>query len=144
MTNRVNLAERAAATDAVLKRFRNRALDFKSGATCLHLFRAQLIKLGHKPPRIPAFQSALGASKAMKRAGFEDLAAVIDSVLPRIAPAAMLVGDFGLLPGGPDGLFDALVMSVGGKVLGWHDSDLSKMSVIADIPLSAYLAAWRV
>jgi len=136
------LPERAAATDRVLRRFRNRAFDWKTGATCLHLLRAQLVQLGHRPPRIPQFRSALGAKRAMERAGFADLAAAVDSVLPlRIPPAAMLVGDIGLLPGDE---FDALVISVGGKVIGWHGSDLSKLAVIAGVPLSSFIAAWRV
>jgi hypothetical protein len=137
------LVRRAAATDAVLRRFRNRALDWKTGATCLHLFRAHLVKLGRKPPRIPQFRSPKGARLAMERAGFADMAELIDSVLPeRIAPAAMLIGDVALLPGEP---FDAIVINVGGgKVIGWHDTDLSKLAVIGDVPMDAYLGAWRV
>jgi hypothetical protein len=140
---RMTLVDRAVATQAVMGRFRNRAFDWKAGTTCLHLLRAQLMKLGHKPPRIPQFRTPMGARKAMERAGFEDLAAMIDSVLPqRIAPAAMLIGDVGLLPGEP---FGAIVINVGGgKVMGWHDSDLSRLAVIADIPWSEFVAAWRV
>lgn len=142
---RVDLVQRATATDAVLRRFRNRAFDWKTGATCLHLLRSQLVQLGHRPPRIPQFRSALGAKKAMERAGFATITDLVDSVLPmRIPPAAMLVGDIAVLPGDPDGPFDAIVICAGAKVLGWHDSDLSGLAVIADVPRSAFLAAWRV
>ena len=54
----------------------------------------------------------------------------------------MLIGDIGVLPGEP---FGAIVINVGGgKVMGWHDSDLSRLAVIAELPWSEFIGAWRV
>jgi hypothetical protein len=143
MTTRLNLADRAAITKQTIDKYRFEALNFERQVTCLHLFRDHLIAMGHKPPKIPAFNSVRGAAKAMKAAGHPNLTAIADKVLPlaRIAPAQMLVGDIGLLPGEP---FEAIVIWAGGKMFGWHDSDLSKLSVITDVPMDTFIAAWRV
>lgn len=140
---KLNLAERRDITSRTIEKYRFEALSFERQVTCLHLFRDHLIGMGHKPPEIPAFKSVRGAAKAMKAAGFANLAAIADRVLPlaRIAPAAMLVGDIGLLPGEP---FEAIVIWAGGKMFGWHDSDLSRLSVITEVPMTEFIAAWRV
>jgi len=143
MTGRINLADRAEITKRTIDKYRFEALSFERQVTCLHLFRDHLIAFGHTPPEIPPFASVRGAAKAMKRAGHGSLSAIADKVLPmaRIAPAQMLVGDIGLLPGTP---FEAIVIWAGGKMFGWHDSDLSRLSVITDVPLDTFIAAWRV
>jgi hypothetical protein len=68
---------------------------------------------------------------------------LLDAVLPgqRIAPAAMIVGDLGILPG-EDGL-DAVVIAAGHKVIGWHGSDLSRLQVI-EVSRGDLIAAWRL
>lgn len=126
----LDLAARAAATDKVVARFRHRAFDWGNRATCLHLMRAQMRALGHRPPSIPDFRSPLAARTALAKAGFETVEALLASMLPRIAPLAMIVGDFGVLPGEPP--FQAGVIAAGnGKVLGWHGGDLSRLHPIS-------------
>lgn len=126
----LDLAARAAATERVVARYRTRAFDWRDRATCVHLARAQMRALGLTPPPIPDFRSPTGARTALKRAGFDTLEALLDSMLPRIAPLAMIVGDIGLLPG--DGPFQAAVIAAGGtKVFGWHDADLSRLHPVA-------------
>lgn len=126
MTAPLDLAERAAATGRVVTRFRDRPFSWRDRATCLHLVRAQMRALGHRPPRIPDFRSPIGARRALQARGQDSVQALLDSLLPRIAPAAMIVGDIALLPGEPP--FEAAVIAAGGqKVFGWHGEDLSRL-----------------
>jgi hypothetical protein len=137
------LLRRVRATETVFARFRNRAFDWKTGATCLHLARAQLVAMGHRPPKIPPFRSALGARRAMDAAGYADMAAIFDGLgLVRIPPLAMLVGDLAVLPG-DDGDFDAVVINAGGKLLGWHGADASRVQPIGEA-MAHVTGAWRL
>lgn len=135
------LVQRTAATEKTMLRYRHRAFDWATGGTCLHLARAQMKHMGHRPPAIPKFSSALGAQRAMKAAGYETLSDLFDSLLTRIAPAAMLVGDLAIFPGEPP--FDAVVVSAGsGMMLGWHGADLSRLHNIVET--GDIVAAWRL
>lgn len=140
------MVERASVTQAVLAQYRNRPFSFERRTTCLHLLRAQMVAFGYSPPPIPNVRTALGAKKALKKAGHASLMQLIDTLLPRIAPARMLVGDVALLPGesgdGKRSELDTVVIHVGGgKVLGWHGVG-GGMTAIPVQPL--FLAAWRL
>lgn len=139
----MTLAERAAATDAVIRRFRNKPFDWRKAATCIHLARAQAVALGHRPPPVKRFRSALGARRVLQEMGHSSVIELLDAAFPgrRIPPAAMLVGDIGAIAG-EDG-FDAVVIAAGSKVLGWHGSDLSRLQVI-EVSRGDIAAAWRL
>jgi hypothetical protein len=139
----MNLVERAEATEKTLTKFRGRGFDWKSGATCLHLARTQLVNFGYKPPKMPQFQSAIGAARALKQSGYADLANMFDTLgLARISPAAMWVGDIAVLPG--DEGFDAILLSDGmTKLFGWHGDDASDLAVVTDVAGTIELA-WRL
>lgn len=139
----MNLVERVAATEAVIARYRSKPFDWATSGTCIHLARAQVLAMGHRAPRVPAFRSAVGAAKALRGSGFEGLEQLLDSILPRIAPASMLVGDLALMPGG--GGFDAIVIAAGGKVIGYHDDFLNRgvVNVIPEGP-APFIGAWRL
>lgn len=138
----MNLPDRVAATNKTISKFRNRPFDWKSGATCVHLLRAQLLAMGHKPPRIPQFRSAHGARKALERMEHGNLAELLDSLLLRIPVSRMLVGDVALVPGEPP--FDAVVIYAGGsKVFGWHGASGSGLQSI-DLNVTDYIGAWRL
>lgn len=145
----MNLAERAAATDVVVKRFRNRAHDWKGGMTCLHLARAQLRAMGHRPERIPNILSAKGAAMALKRRGHDDLVALIDTLgLGRIAATRLWVGDLVMLPGDPAtdaglGMGSLTVFIGGSMVFGWHGSDMTRPQSI-DVTAQECAACWRL
>lgn len=137
----MSLPIRVAATNKTMAKYRGRAFDWSNKATCIHLARTQLRNMGHKPPRIPAFKSALGAKRAMAANGYETVADIFDQLgLERIAPAAMLVGDLAVLPG-EDG-FDAVVICAGGKLLGWHGA-ADELTVIGEA-VAHVTAAWRL
>lgn len=136
----MTLAERASATAQVAARFRGRPFNWATGGTCIHLARAQMRAMGHRPPPIPRFRSALGARRALAATGYANLAALLDSMLPRIAPASMWVGDLALVPGN-DG-FDALAVSAGSALLMYHVTTIGLANVIeAD---NNTCAAWRL
>jgi hypothetical protein len=139
----MNLVKRVAATEAVIARYRNKPFDWSTTGTCIHLARAQVVSMGHRAPRVPEFRSAIGAGKALKKAGYDRLEDLLDAILPRIAPASMLVGDLALMPGG--GGFDAIVIAAGGKVIGYHDDFLDR-GVVNVVPegTSPFIGAWRL
>ncbi|WCP14484.1 hypothetical protein sphantq_02930 [Sphingobium sp. AntQ-1] len=130
--------ERAAATRKTLAKYRTLPFDWSKRATCIHLARYHLRNMGHRPPAIPDFRSALGAKRALEKTGFADMAALLDSLLPSIAPASAWVGDLAVLEGGEG--FDSIVIHAGGKWLGYHMDDLGglKPLVVTEIK-----GAWR-
>lgn len=135
-----DLLRREEATRKTLEMFRERPFDWAKGGTCLHLARAQLLHMGHVPPAIPQLRSALGAKRALKRRGFADLSALLDSILPRIAPAQAWLGDLVLMDG--DEGFDTIYINAGGKLLGYSERDPSGVRPM--LALETPKAAWRV
>jgi len=135
-----NLAERVARTEKVVARFRGHAFSWSNRRTCIHLARAQMRALGHRPPALPDMRSALTARRALKAKGFDDLEALMDSLLPRIAPLEMLPGDLALVPG--EGGLDALAISAGSTLLMYHQAADGLVPVKEAI--GAVKAAWRV
>lgn len=136
----MNLAERVAATEKVVARFRDRPFEWGKERTCIHLARAQMRALGHKPPTVPRFRSALTATRALKATGHDTLEGLLDSLLPRIAPAEMWVGDLALMEGEPP--FHAIVIAAGGKVLGYHE-DTPERGIVP-IEVESFIGAWRL
>lgn len=137
----MTLKQRVDATDRVIARFRSAPFSWKDRRTCLHLARAQMRALGHRPPAIPDLRSALTAQRVLKARGFDDLAAVIDSLgLPRVAPLAMWPGDLALVPG--EGGIDALGVSAGGTLLMYH-ADADGLVAVKEA-VGAVTAAWRL
>jgi hypothetical protein len=148
----MNLHERAIATAEVVARFRARPFGWESGGTCIHLARAQMRALGHRPPAIPRIYSTIGATRALRATGHQDLAALLDALLPPIAPAAMWVGDLALMDSGDGDPFDAVVVATGQTgsgpigggqmVAGYHAEHLA--SGIVNIVPQAFKRAWRL
>ena len=136
------LHDRALRTTSVLERFREKPFSWVTTANCIHLGRAQLVAFDYAPPPIPMFRSPIGARRALRKRGFDTMAALLDTMLAPIAPASMLLGDFALLPGLAP--FQALGIYDGhGSVMCWHDIDLSRMLAI-EVRKTDVLRAWRV
>lgn len=139
-----DLAARVAATEKVVARFRARPFDWRNRRTCIHLARAQAIAMGHRPPMVPDFRSPRGARAALDRLGFADLPALLDSLFPRIAPAATWVGDLVMMEGGEGG-FDAIGIAAGGKIMGYHEEHLHRGIVPFMAAVGApFIGAWRL
>ncbi|WP_112383358.1 DUF6950 family protein [Sphingomonas carotinifaciens] len=137
----LDLEQRRLRTQAVVSRFQGRPFSWTGRRTCLHLARAQMRAMGHRPPKMPDLRSALSARSALLAAGFDDIEGLLDSLLPRIAPASMLIGDLALMDG--DGPFDAIVIAVGGKVFGYAEG-YDGLQVIQPVGPQPFRAAWRV
>lgn len=128
------LERRRIALEATLAKYRGRPLDYCT-ADCVRMVRYHLLQMGHKPPALPRYRSAIGARRAAINAG--GLVTAFDAILPRIPYSRMLPGDIAVLEG-TDGL-DAAVICVGHKVIGWHEESEGMVNLV---PLDVK-AAWR-
>jgi hypothetical protein len=136
----LNPAERAAATKATADKFRGRPLSFADGVTCLHLLREQMLAFGYSPPEIPAFHDAKGARKALRSTGHRTIKGLLTELLGQPIPLSrMRVGDVALVKGSP---FEAVMISAGGKLLGWYDD--GSYGLINFIPCEPPIGAWRL
>lgn len=128
------LERRRVALETTLGKYRGRTLDYRT-ADCVRMIRFHLLQMGHKPPVLPRYQSAIGARRAVIQTG--GIAAVLDTFLPRIPHARMWPGDIAVIEG-TDGM-DCGVLCLGHKVFGWHED--------AEEPVNMELlhikAAWR-
>jgi hypothetical protein len=116
---RPELIRRHAAVEKVVRKYQGKPCDFRE-ADCIRMARTLLIALGHRPPKLPAYSSLLGARKALKAKGFDTVEALLDSLLPRIPMARLLPGDLLVVPGEDDGI-DAVWMALGvNRAFGWH------------------------
>jgi hypothetical protein len=135
------IEKRRAAVIATEQRFRNRPFDWRKAATCIHLVRFHAAGLGHKPPIVPKFRSALSAKKALLTTGFQTLPALLDSRFERIPPAFMRVGDVLAMPGDED--WHALVIKADkAKFLGWHQDEAG--CTMMEVNVTAAAGAWRL
>ena len=138
----IDLERRRAATDKTRKRYGGRQFDWSKGVTCVHLARTHLRNMGHRPPTLPRFRSALGARKALAARNWDGVGDMLDSLLPRIAPARMKMGDLALGPG--DGGLDAIYVCAGPlKLFGWTTTS-PYLAVIDINNLDGLKGAWRV
>lgn len=138
----MTLKARQAALEATVARFDGR--PFAYGQTdCVRLAYFHLRRMGHRPQlgKAGRYASLIGAVRALKRTGFASLPEALDGIgLPRIPPAAALVGDILALPG--DGELHALQIVAGnGRVYGFHE-DRETACFIQ--PTLAVASAWRV
>lgn len=130
---------RRDVTEATKQRFMTKPFDWKTGGTCVHLVRFHLAQMGHSVPPMPQFRSPLGAAKALKARGWSDLPEMLDSMLPRIAPAARVTGNIVALPTeGPFGAIGVAIDSL--RVMGYLDG--FEQLVIAQ-PGAEFVGAWR-
>lgn len=134
------LLHRQAVTQATMEQFAAKPFNWRTGATCVHLVRRQLVGLGHRPPPVKAFRGALSAKRALDAKGWSSLSAMMDSLVQRIAPARVILGDVVEMPS-EDETFGALAVVIGnGRIMGYLGG--TDMLTIAQ-PNAVPLAAWR-
>ncbi len=114
-----DLLRRQRAVNATLTKYRDMPFDWRKGATCLHLARFHLKKMGHRPEKLPRIRSMLAARRALDVRSWADTGDMLATMLPEITPAEMLLGDIAVLKSGDD--LGAITISLGGKVMGWHE-----------------------
>jgi hypothetical protein len=137
------MIRRQRATAATMSKFRKAEWSWKDGVTCVHLARFHLRQMGHRPEPMPRVRSLVAAKRALKERGCDTVAELLDAQpgLMRIAPASMLLGDLGVLPG-LEGMGAIVVCAGPQKLLGWHE-DAPGMEVLS-APVGELLGAWRV
>lgn len=140
----MSLLQRHAVTAETLKRWQGRAFAWGT-ADCARLVLCHLKRCGARPVlgKAGTWRSAVGAARALERAGFARLADALDAVpLARIAPAAAMQGDIVALPS--EDRFDALGIVLGnGRVLSWIEGGEDHGCTVLQ-PLAPPLVAWRV
>lgn len=128
------------AAQATLDRFCGPALAWGTyDCAKMVVFHLRQLDITLSIAKAGRYSTLLGATRSLKRLGFDRLSEVLDGRgLTRIVPAARIAGDIVEMPGdeGPGSLAIALG---NGRVLGYHES-----LVGADVlqPLEM-LAAWR-
>lgn len=132
------MLRRQKATEATLAKYRDKPFSWRDGNTCLHMLRFHLRQMGHKPETLPRIRSAIGARRALDQRGWTDVGDLLDTILPRIAPSAMLLGDVAMFRSADS--FGAITVSLGGKVMGWSDA-YDGMTALEPIEIAG---AWRV
>jgi hypothetical protein len=118
MNAKSELLRRHAAVEAAVAKYRGKPLDYRN-ADCIRMARTVLVKLGHKPAKLPRYSNLLGARRALKAKGFDTIDSLLGSMLPRIAPSSALPGDL-LVVEGDSGLDCIWIALGGGRGLGWH------------------------
>ncbi len=137
----IELIARQKAAQATVDRFRGAPFTYGKN-DCVRMAAFVLRQRGHRPQlgKAGSYKTALGALRALKRAGYVTLSEGLDALgLQRIPAAAVLPCDIVMVPG--EAPFDgSLAVAVGnGRVLGYHQD-----CVGAEIlhPLE-FIAAWR-
>lgn len=134
------LLKRHAALQSTMDRYRHRAFDWQTGATCIHLLRHHLKAMGYKVPAVPKLDGPITAKRELKKRGWGSVEAMLDELLEPIPVAAMLPGDVSVLPG-EDGL-GGVVISLGSTCIGYADG--ADGMVIFTQPGAVLEKAWRV
>lgn len=132
---------RRAATEKTLAKFRGQPFHWRHGKTCIHMARQQARAMGVRVPTLPPIRSELSAKRALKERNVESLSELLDQILPRIAPAAMKLGDLAAVKG--IGGLDAIFINAGPrKFFGWRED--APVLVVLDITLDQIDAAWSL
>jgi hypothetical protein len=122
---------------ATREAFGGRPLDWRE-VDCARMLHFHLQMMGHEPPPLPNYCTALGAARQLNRLG--GLPAVLDGMgLERIAPLMMLPGDVGVLPG--EAGMDAAIIWEWRKGIGFHEDSDTLANMTPDF---SQMLAWRV
>jgi hypothetical protein len=132
------MLRRNAALEKTTRKYRDK--HFVWGKyDCLKMARSHLVAMGRKRlPKMPHYQSPLGAKRALTKAGHQSLESLFDALLPRIAPAFMLAGDICVVEG--EGM-QCVMICVGKKIFGWHEDAPTPVNVVPY--QDQIIAAWR-
>lgn len=134
------LVRRQEALTATMERYRHRAFDWETGATCVHMLRFHLKKMGHKVPAVPKLSGPVAAKRELKKRGWDSVEAMLDDLLEPIAVAAMLPGDVSVVPG--EGGIEAVYISLGSTAIGYAE-DVEGLALFTE-PGKVFEKAWRV
>ena len=134
MVMALDMPARVDAVQKVLAKYRGTPFEWGE-RDCVRMARTLLVKLGHKPPKLPRYSTEKSAIKRLKEAGFDSVEDMLGSMLVEIEPAKRLAGDLATVKG--DGRISAIVVCAGGKWLGWP-ADEPAFSVVNLTPDRVY------
>lgn len=98
-------------------------------------------QMGHKPEALPRIRSAFAARREMLARGWHDVGDMLDTMLTRIPPARMQLGDLAMVQSG-DEMGSIMVNVAPRKLIGWRE-DADQM-VMLDVSLDELAGAWNV
>jgi hypothetical protein len=131
---KTDMPARVAGTQKVLSKYRGKPFEWGKN-DCVRMARTQLVAMGHKPPKLPRYNSEKTAIRRLKEAGFDSVEDMLGSMLVEIEPARRLAGDLATVKG--EGKISAIVVCAGGKWLGWP-ADEPAFSVVNLTPDRVY------
>lgn len=135
-----NIIRRHQALESTMQKYRDRPFSWEGNATCIHMMRHHLKRMGHQIERVPKLSGPVAAKRELKKRGWGSVAAMLDDLLEPIPVAMMLPGDVSILP--DDSGLNGIVISVGAaKIIGWHE-EAAGMVVME--PTADLQRAWRV
>ena len=134
------LERRRIATENTRQRFIGKEFSW-ARPHCIQLMRFQAAEMGHRLPPLPLFKTAIGAKRALKKRGCDSVEQLLDGMFPRIAPAAMLLGDLAATPG-TEGLEGVFVNVGPRKLMGWRED--APQLVVLDVGYDELIGAWRL
>lgn len=146
MADQHDLERRARAVRATRDHWAGRPFDWKR-TDCARVAIRHLREMGHKPgpllSKAGPYGSALGAKRALARAGFDRLSDAVAALgMIEIAPAMTQPGDL-MISEGTDG-FEAVMIVVGnGVVLGFPEDGAVDLQPIR-LTVGAHVRAWRL
>ena len=97
---------RAEAAEATRLKFIDRPFEWGK-VDCIKMARFHALRMGHKPPRLPRYTSAVGAVRQIKKMGHNSIEEIFDTMFPPIGLASARLGDFVIAEGeaGVDAVF---------------------------------------
>lgn len=135
------LIRRQRALDATMAKYRARPFDWKTGATCIHMFRFHAKRMGHTVEAVPKLDGPVAAKRELKKRGYDSVEAMLDALIEPIPVAAMLPGDVSVLP--DDSGLGGIVISLGATAIGYTEISDQGMSLLTE-PGAVLTKAWRV
>lgn len=134
------LLKRHEALEATMERYRYRPFDWGTGATCIHMLRFHLKKMGHRVAAVPKLDGPVAAKRELKKRGFASVEEMLDDLLEPIPVAAMLPGDVSVVP--DDSGLGAVYISLGSTAIGYAEG-IEGMALFTE-PGRVFQKAWRV
>ena len=129
------LEKRAIATELTRKKYEGRPFAWGS-VDCVKMARFHALKMGHTPPRLPRYKTETGAIRAIKKTGFDSIDEIFASMFTRIPLSMARLGDFVIAEG--EAGIDAVYISLGRKIMGFHEEAEGLVVVIPEVVKSAY------
>lgn len=138
-----DLLARVAAIEATKAHYEGRPFQW-GRVDCARVAVSHMRRLGRRTRNVGkagSYDSALGAKRALRRAGYDNLAEALDGQgLARIPAASALPGDLIVVPGSDS--LDAIGVWVGtGAALMFHEEAEGLVTMILNHPPET---AWRV